>query len=86
MKQPITVDPATYTRMIKETYAEKAQGNIQAALTLAMCAGVDAGILGLPLDQCPFRDPGMFEFELQWLWGRNKSININKQAEQRNLL
>lgn len=86
MKQPITVDPQVYTYAIMQTYSEKNHGNIDRALTHAMCAGVDAGVLGLKPDECPFLDPGMIEFEIKWRWGRAQALLANAQAEQRNLL
>ena len=86
MKQPITVDPQLYTYAIMQAYLEKNAGNMGRALTLAMCAGVDAGVLGLKPDECPFMEDGMFEFELKWRWGRAQSLLVNATATQGNLL
>jgi len=86
MKHAITIDPQVYTYTIMQTYYEKNRGNMDRALTHAMCAGVDAGVLGLKPDECPFLDPGMIDFELKWRWGREQSLKVNAQQEQGNLL
>ena len=85
MKHPIVIDPQLYTYAIMQTYSEKNAGNMRRALTLAMCAGVDAGVLGLKPEECPFLEPGMIDFEIKWRWGRAQSLLASAQAEQRTL-
>lgn len=86
MAKPLHIDPAIYDRAVREAITDHVRGNAQHAKTLAMCAGVDAAVMGLRRDECPFSKPGFQELKRRWFDGMGYGIKANDNKEQRSLL
>jgi len=88
MAHELTVDPALYARCVRECLEAFSMGRKDEASVLAMTAGVDAGVLGLDLSECPFAQPdcSVKNLELQWKWGHSAARTVNDNREQGRLL
>lgn len=84
MPQQLHIDPALYDRAVKECFEALRKGDIAQASTLAMTAGVDAGVMGMDLSECPFIKPGaiFLNLELQWKWGHSAARTVNDNAQK----
>ena len=83
---PLTVDPAFDKRATLEAVCEHLGGDPTRARTLAMMAGIDAGVLGLRPHECPQDFLNHSALTDQWHWGRNHASTANGNAQQKNLL
>ena len=86
MAQDLHINPATYDRAVQEAKTAHVRGNPTHARVLAMTAGIDAGVMGLTLDDGPFNKPGLVDLHTEWIWGRKVAVSSNDNKEQRRLL
>lgn len=83
---PLTVNPATYKRSVLEAVCEHMKGDSMRAKTLAMMAGVNAGIMKLKPNEYPPEFIGHTELSIQWDWGRDIASTTNENNKQLGLL
>lgn len=86
MTDPLHIDPALHDRAVAECMDAHNRGNPVQALTLAMTAGVNAGVLGLKLDDCPQAISDRIDLYLRWMWGRDVARSTNENNKQEVLL
>lgn len=86
MSQPLHIDPSVYKRTTLEAVCEHLKGDLTKASTLAMMAGIDAGVLGHRPHECPQDFLSHANLTDQWHWGRNHARTANQNEQQRNLL
>lgn len=86
MSDVLPINPSLHGESVQRCLEAHISGNHAQALTLAMSAGVDAGVMGLLLSDCPFKKPTLLDYQIQWNWGRAQSMKMNDNAKQRSLL
>jgi len=86
MSSLLHIDPALHDRAVKECLDAHNRGNPVQALTLAMSAGVDAGVLGLDVADCPQAIADRLELYIKWMWGRDIASSTNDNNKQLGLI
>lgn len=81
MTAPLHIDPGLHDSAVAECLDAYNRGNSVQALVLAMTAGINAGVLGLKLSDCPQAISERLDLYLEWIWGRDiaKSTNDNNK-------
>ena len=86
MSKTFHINPDFHAKRIQECLHAHVHGDEQQAMTLAMMAGVDAGIMEIPLAECPLNKPGFLDLQIQWNWGHAQASKTNDNAKQQSLL